>query len=91
MALDDVQIDYSVDDGQTWTWLEPGLLNAKCQGYSGIVSNGEGVIIASDVEGMRYCGFRLLSDVSSAQAKADDKYAETPKVRFAKKDLVEHL
>lgn len=36
----------SDDLGKTWTWLEPTTLNAKCQGYSGMVSNGELVIIA---------------------------------------------
>lgn len=36
----------SDDLGRTWTWLEPELLNEKCDGYSGIVSNGEVVIIA---------------------------------------------
>jgi hypothetical protein len=39
---------YASDDlGRTWTWLEPKLLNEKCQGYSGIVSNGELVVIAN--------------------------------------------
>ena len=38
---------YASDDrGKTWTWLEPLLLNEKCEGYSGIVSNGELVVIA---------------------------------------------
>ena len=38
---------YASDDlGQTWKWLEPQLLNEKCDGYSGIVSNGELVVIA---------------------------------------------
>ncbi|MCA9086676.1 MAG: exo-alpha-sialidase, partial [Planctomycetaceae bacterium] len=38
---------WSSDDlGKTWTWLEPELLNKKCDGYSGIVSNGERVVIA---------------------------------------------
>jgi hypothetical protein len=36
----------SDDLGKTWTWLEPELLNAKCDGYSGIVSNGDLVLIA---------------------------------------------
>ena len=36
----------SDDLGKTWTWLEPKLLNEKCEGYSGIVSNGELVVIA---------------------------------------------
>jgi photosystem II stability/assembly factor-like uncharacterized protein len=36
----------SEDLGRTWTWLEPRLLNEKCDGYSGIVSNGELVVIA---------------------------------------------
>lgn len=33
------------DVGKTWRWLEPELLNAKCDGYSGIASNGEVVVI----------------------------------------------
>jgi hypothetical protein len=38
---------YASDDlGQSWIWLEPMLLNEKCNGYSGIVSNGETVLIA---------------------------------------------
>ena len=38
---------YASDDlGRTWKWLEPKLLNEKCEGYQGIVSNGERVIIA---------------------------------------------
>lgn len=36
----------SDDLGRTWKWLEPELLNEKCEGYSGIVSNGELVVIA---------------------------------------------
>ncbi|MEZ6089702.1 MAG: hypothetical protein R3C05_17050 [Pirellulaceae bacterium] len=36
----------SDDLGQTWKWLEPQLLNEKCDGYSGIASNGEIVVIA---------------------------------------------
>ncbi len=36
----------SDDLGKTWTWLEPKLLNEKCNGYSGITSNGEHVLIA---------------------------------------------
>ena len=41
---------YASDDlGRTWTWLEPKLLNDKCEGYSGIVSNGELVVIADKV------------------------------------------
>ena len=36
----------SDDLGKTWKWLEPELLNEKCDGYSGIVSNGEVVVIA---------------------------------------------
>lgn len=32
--------------GKTWKWLEPQRLNEKCEGYSGIVSNGELVAIA---------------------------------------------
>ena len=35
----------SDDLGKTWKWLEPELLNEKCEGYSGIVSNGELVVI----------------------------------------------
>lgn len=38
---------YASDDlGKTWKWLEPQLLNEKCDGYGGIVSNGELVVIA---------------------------------------------
>jgi hypothetical protein len=38
---------YASDDlGKTWKWLAPQLLNDKCDGYSGIVSNGELVVIA---------------------------------------------
>ena len=38
---------YASDDlGKTWRWLEPGLLNEKCDGYNEIVSNGELVVIA---------------------------------------------
>ncbi len=36
----------SDDLGKTWRWLEPTLLNEKCDGYSGIVSNGKLVVIA---------------------------------------------
>jgi photosystem II stability/assembly factor-like uncharacterized protein len=36
----------SDDLGKTWTWLEPQLLNEKCDGYSGIVSNGRLVLLA---------------------------------------------
>lgn len=36
----------SDDLGKTWKWLEPTLLNAKCDGYSGMVSNGRQVVIA---------------------------------------------
>ena len=37
---------YASDDlGKTWTWLEPSLLNEKCEGYSGIVCNGDLVLI----------------------------------------------
>lgn len=36
----------SDDLGQTWKWLEPKRLNEQCDGYSGIVSNGERVVIA---------------------------------------------
>jgi photosystem II stability/assembly factor-like uncharacterized protein len=39
----------SDDLGETWKWLEPTLLNEKCEGYSGIVSNGELVVIADKV------------------------------------------
>ncbi len=35
----------SDDHGKTWTWLEPDLLNGKCEGYSGIESNGELALI----------------------------------------------
>jgi len=38
---------YASDDrGKTWKWLEPKLLNEKCQGYNAIVSNGERVVLA---------------------------------------------
>ena len=36
----------SDDLGRTWKWLEPTLLNEQCNGYTGIVSNGERVVIA---------------------------------------------
>lgn len=36
----------SDDQGRTWTWLEPALLNEKCDGYVGIQSNGKLVVIA---------------------------------------------
>ncbi|MCR9296101.1 MAG: glycoside hydrolase [bacterium] len=36
----------SDDLGKTWKWLEPQWLNSKCDGYSGIASNGSLVIIA---------------------------------------------
>ncbi len=36
----------SDDLGMTWTWLEPRILNQHCQGYSGIASNGQTVLIA---------------------------------------------
>ncbi|MCL4206602.1 MAG: hypothetical protein KJ000_29315 [Pirellulaceae bacterium] len=36
----------SDDLGKTWTWLEPQTLNQHCQGYSGIASNGQLVLIA---------------------------------------------
>ena len=36
----------SDDQGKSWGWLEPGLLNEKCEGYNGIVSNGKLVVIA---------------------------------------------
>jgi hypothetical protein len=41
----------SDDLGKTWTWLEPELLNEKCDGYSGIVSNSELVVIADQSGG----------------------------------------
>jgi photosystem II stability/assembly factor-like uncharacterized protein len=38
---------YASDDlGRTWRWLEPKLLNEECNGYTGMVSNGELVLIA---------------------------------------------
>ena len=38
---------YASDDrGKTWTWLEPELLNEKCEGYTGMASNGELVVLA---------------------------------------------
>lgn len=36
----------SDDLGRTWRWLEPQLLNDQCDGYSGIASNGQQVVIA---------------------------------------------
>ena len=36
----------SDDLGKSWKWLEPTLLNEKCDGYSGMVSNGQRVVIA---------------------------------------------
>lgn len=36
----------SDDLGRTWQWLEPELLNQSCDGYSGIASNGDLVVIA---------------------------------------------
>lgn len=36
----------SDDLGRTWKWLEPELLNRKCEGYSGFASNGKQVVIA---------------------------------------------
>ena len=36
----------SDDLGETWNWLEPKLLNEKCNGYSGIVSSDASVVIA---------------------------------------------
>ncbi|MEM9016285.1 MAG: sialidase family protein [Verrucomicrobiota bacterium] len=36
----------SDDLGETWNWLEPTLLNEKCEGYSGIACNGTLVVIA---------------------------------------------
>lgn len=36
----------SDDLGKTWKWLEPKLLNDRCNGYSGMVSNGSLVMIA---------------------------------------------
>lgn len=35
----------SDDLGKTWAWLEPELLNGKCEGYTGMVSNGKVVVI----------------------------------------------
>lgn len=35
----------SDDAGKSWRWMEPSLLNEKCQGYSGMVSNGRQVVI----------------------------------------------
>lgn len=38
---------WATDDlGRTWKWLEPQLLNEKCDGYVGIASNGQLVVIA---------------------------------------------
>lgn len=36
----------SDDRGQSWHWLNPGMLETHCQGYSGIASNGARVAIA---------------------------------------------
>ena len=36
----------SDDLGKTWMWLEPQLLNEKCDGYSGIVAKSQLVVIA---------------------------------------------
>lgn len=36
----------SDDQGKTWRWLEPKLLNEECEGYSGIVATDEQVVIA---------------------------------------------
>jgi len=38
----------SDDRGQTWTWLEPKLLNDKCNGYSGFVASDRLVVIADE-------------------------------------------
>lgn len=37
---------YASDDlGVTWRWLEPALLNEKCEGYTGMESNGKVVVL----------------------------------------------
>ena len=36
----------SDDLGKTWKWLEPKLLNEKCDGYTGMVCNGDIVVVA---------------------------------------------
>jgi len=33
------------DQGKTWTWLEPELLNERCEGYAGMESNGEVLVL----------------------------------------------
>lgn len=33
------------DQGKTWTWLQPTLLNEKCEGYSGLESNGDVLVL----------------------------------------------
>lgn len=35
----------SDDKGKSWRWLEPALLNEKCDGYTDIASNGERVVM----------------------------------------------
>lgn len=40
----------SDDQGQTWTWLEPELLNQHCEGYSGLESNGD-ILVLLDKSG----------------------------------------
>ncbi len=39
----------SDDQGKTWTWLEPKLLNERCEGYNGMVSNGDLVVLADQL------------------------------------------
>jgi len=33
------------DQGKTWTWLKPELLNEKCEGYTGLESNGDILVL----------------------------------------------
>lgn len=35
----------SDDQGKTWRWLEPELLNEQCEGYAGMESNGQVVVL----------------------------------------------
>lgn len=45
------------DQGVTWRWLEPELLNEQCEGYSGMESNGQ-VVVLVDKRGQN--AFRSL-------------------------------
>ena len=48
----------SDDLGRTWKWLEPQRLNERCEGYSGMVSNGRLVVIADQVWCQHVCLLR---------------------------------